>query len=435
METIIKITQFLLSLSLIIIIHEFGHFIFAKLFKCRVEKFYLFFDWKFSLFKKKIGDTTYGIGWIPLGGYVKISGMVDESMDREQLAQEPKPWEYRSKPAWQRLIIIVAGVTMNFLSAAIIYIALAMAYGESYVATKDVHSGYAFSQSAQDIGFQNGDKIVSIGGETIENSNILAQEILLNSGGTVIIERGGEVMEISITDAQIGKLLKEGGFITPRFPFIIASIATLDNSEIFETGDSIVSLGGINMAFADEVTDALNASKGDSVTVGLYRGGELLERRAIVNADGKLGVGLAMFNIYPVTERQFTIGEAIPFGINRGVEQVSSYFDQLGLIFNSETEAYKGVGGFITMGSIFPDTWNWFFFWNITALLSIMIGVLNIMPIPALDGGHLVFIIYEMIARRPPSQKFMEAAQMVGFVLIIGLVLLANGNDIVKLFQ
>ncbi len=432
---IIKIVQFLLSLSLIVIIHEFGHFMFAKLFKCRVEKFYLFFDWKFSLFKKKIGETTYGIGWIPLGGYVKISGMVDESMDKEQLAQEPKPWEYRSKPAWQRLFIIVGGVMMNMISAAIIYICVAFAYGESYVATKDVHTGYAFSQAAQNIGFRNGDKIISVGGRTIENSGMLAQEIILSSGGVVKIERDGQQLDITITDSQIGELLKDNGFINRRYPFVIAQIATMDNSSLFEVGDSVVSVNGVETYYYDQVKEALAQNANDSVDIGFYRKGQYNVGRAFVNNDGAMGVGISILNIYPITSRDFTFVEAIPYGINRGIEQISSYFDQLGLIFNSETEAYKGVGGFITMGKIFPDTWDWFYFWNITALLSIMIGVLNIMPIPALDGGHLIFILYEMIARRPPSQKFMEAAQVVGFVLIIGLVLLANGNDIIKLFQ
>ncbi len=424
-----------MSISLIILIHEFGHYIFAKIFKCRVEKFYLFFDWKFSLLKKKYGETTYGIGWIPLGGYVKIAGMVDESMDKEQLRQEPKPWEYRSKPAWQRLFIIVGGVLMNFILAISIYIGLSWVYGHSYVHNKDVAYGYEFSQTATSIGFENGDKIISIDGIAVENSGALASEILLSDERNVLVERNGEEILVQIDDAAVGKLLNEGSFVRTRMPFVVAAITTAQNSEALAVGDSMVSVNGASMRFSDEFQSALLANAGDSITLGLVREGELINSRVLVNAEGTLGIALKNINIYPVTERQFTFLEAVPQGISMGVEQLSSYFDQLSLIFSPATEAYKGVGGFITMGSIFPDVWDWQYFWSITALLSIMIGVLNIMPIPALDGGHLVFIIYEMITRRPPSQKFMEAAQTVGFILIIGVVLLANGNDIIKLFN
>ncbi|MFI3298570.1 MAG: RIP metalloprotease RseP [Rikenellaceae bacterium] len=433
---LIKIIQFLMSLSLIVIIHEFGHFFFAKLFKCKVEKFYLFFDWKFSLFKRKLGDTTYGIGWIPLGGYVKISGMVDESMDKEQLAQEPKPWEYRSKPAWQRLLIITGGVMMNFILAIMIYIGISWVYGESYISNKDVSNGYEFTQTAQEVGFRHGDKIISIDGKVIENSGSLATAILLGDKREVMVERNGTEMLVTIDDAAVGKLLKEGtSFMIPRHPFIIGGIATAQNSESLAVGDSLVSFNGLNMRYADEFKTAFAANSGDSVLLGLVRNTELLEERVLLDSDGKLGVTTIFVNTYPVTERHYSFFEAIPQGISMGIDQLAGYFDQLALIFSPSTEAYKGVGGFITMGKIFPDTWDWRYFWSITALLSIMIGALNIMPIPALDGGHLLFIIYEMITGREPSQKFMEAAQTVGFVLIIGLVLLANGNDIIKLFN
>ncbi|MFI3287618.1 MAG: RIP metalloprotease RseP [Rikenellaceae bacterium] len=432
---IIQILQFFMSLSLIVIIHECGHFLFAKLFKCRVEKFYLFFDWKFSLLKKKYGETTYGIGWIPLGGYVKIAGMVDESMDKEQMKQEPQPWEFRSKKAWQRLLIIVGGVVMNFILAAVIYIGVSWVYGESYISTKDIHSGYEFSQTAQEIGFANGDKIISIDGVEVENSALLAQEILLSSKRNVLVDRGGKEVTVSITGEQVGALLKEGGFVTPRVPFVIAEVATAANSEVLAAGDSLVAVNGRKMFFADEFRTAFKRSASDSIIVELVREGEAMTVTLALDNNGGIGVQLLPLNIYPVTEKHYSFFEAIPHGINRGIEQLAGYFDQLGLIFSPETEAYKGVGGFITMGKIFSNEWNWYKFWNITALLSIMIGALNIMPIPALDGGHLIFIIYEMIVGRAPSQKFMETAQLVGFVLIIGLVLLANGNDIIKLFS
>ncbi len=430
-----QIIQFLFSLSLIVIIHEFGHFIFAKIFKCRVEKFYLFFDWKFSLLKYKYGETIYGIGWIPLGGYVKIAGMVDESMDKEQLKQPAQPWEFRSKPAWQRLLIIVGGVVMNFVLAAAIYIGVAWAYGDSYISNNDIKNGYEFTETAQGIGFENGDKIISIDGKVVENSALMAQEILLGSERKVLVERDGKEIVVTVNDAQVGELLKEGSFVRPRMPFVVGEIATAANSEALLPGDSLVSVNGVSKYYADEFTEEFNRHKGDSVHVEFIRGGkDFLRAKLYVDADGKIGVLKSPVNTYPVTEISYSFFEAVPHGIGRGVDQLAGYFDQLGLIFSPETEAYKGVGGFITMGKIFPDEWNWFVFWNITALLSIMIGALNIMPIPALDGGHLIFILYEMITGRAPSEKFMEGAQLVGFILIIGLVVVANGNDIIKLF-
>lgn len=430
---LIKIVLFLLSLSLIVIIHELGHFIFAKIFKCRVEKFYLFFDWKFSLLKRKIGQTEYGIGWIPLGGYVKISGMVDESMDKDQLAEPAKAWEYRSKPAWQRLLIIVGGVLMNLVLSITIYSGLAYAYGESYIRTADVKSGFEFSQSAHGIGFRNGDKIISVDGKPVENSAMLSQAILLADQRRVTIERQGVTQHIVVDDAAVKSLLKERSFLNPRIPFVVGQYT--DVAGVFTSGDSLISVNGVPMRFADEFRSAFAVCAGDSVTVEFVRAGAVVNRRVVVDPNGKLGVDLTPINIYPVTERTYSFFEAVPAGVQRGVDQIASYFDQLGLIFSPETEAYKGVGGFITMGKIFPDTFDWYYFWNITALLSIMIAVLNIMPIPALDGGHLVFIIYEMITGRAPSQKFMEIAQYVGFVLILSLVVLANGNDIIRLFQ
>ena len=427
----IKIVQLLMSLSLLVIVHELGHFLFAKIFKCRVEKFYLFFDWKFSLFKKKIGDTVYGIGWIPLGGYVKIAGMVDESMDKDQLAEAPKPWEYRSKPAWQRLLIIVGGVLMNLVLAFAIYVGMAFAWGDQYIKTKDVHTGFEFSEVGQSIGFRNGDKILTVDGKEIDNARAVAQAILLGSERRVVLERGGERVEFTVSDAEVGRILKDAGvpFMQLRSPFVVA-----DSAKGFLPGDSLVAADSVPMRFADEFRAAFAMHKGDSISVTYVRGGEELTHRVAVDTAGLLGVHLQPINLYPVTTREYTFFEAIPRGAEMAVDQVSGYFDQLGLIFSPETEAYKGVGGFIAMGKLFPDAWSWSAFWGLTALISIMLAVLNIMPVPGLDGGHLVFILYEMVTGRAPSQKFMEGAQYVGFVLIIGLVLVVNGSDIVKLF-
>lgn len=431
---LIKILQLLCSLSLLVIIHEFGHYIFARIFKCRVEKFYLFFDWKFSLFKKKIGQTEYGIGWIPLGGYVKISGMVDESMDKDQLAQPMQPWEYRAKPAYQRLLIIVGGVLMNIVLAFAIYIGMTFAWGEQYIKTDDVKHGFEFSQTAETIGFRTGDKVISVGGKSVDNSGAVAREILLSSDRRVLVEREGEQVIVEVSEPQVAKILAlSTPFLTLRIPFVVG-----DNSPCgLIRGDSLTAVNGENFYFADEFRAAFARHKGDSVDVSYVRANEEFTRRMAVDTAGRLGVSLSgsFANLYPVTTNQYSFFEAIARGSQKTVEQVSGYFDQLGLIFSPETEAYKGVGGFIAMGKIFPDTWNWYSFWSLTAMISIMLAVLNIMPIPGLDGGHLLFIIYEMITRRAPSQKFMEAAQYVGFVLIIGLVLVVNASDVVKLFR
>ncbi|MEG2728382.1 MAG: RIP metalloprotease RseP [Mucinivorans sp.] len=430
---LIKVLQLLASLSLLVIIHEFGHYIFARIFKCRVEKFYLFFDWKFSLLKKKIGDTEYGVGWIPLGGYVKISGMVDESLDKEQLAQPIQPWEFRAKPAWQRLLIIVAGVVMNLVLAFAIYVGVAFAWGEQYIKTQDVKQGFEFSTTAQSIGFQTGDKVIEVGGRAVENSSEVAREILLSDQRDVLIERGSERLMIHVTESDVAKLLSNASspFMNLRYPFIVADSA----ANGMMAGDSLTAVGDEQLLFADEFRARFALHKGDSIDVSLVRQGQTIQQRVAVDTAGRIGVHIAAHNIYPVTVNQYSIFEAIPRGAQKAIEQVSSYFDQLNLIFSPKTEAYKGVGGFIAMGKIFPDQWNWYAFWNITALLSIMLAVLNIMPIPGLDGGHLLFIVYEMIAGRAPSQKFMEAAQYVGFILILGLVLVVNASDVVKLFS
>lgn len=438
MEIVIKIVQLLASLSLLVVVHEFGHFMFAKIFKCRVEKFYLFFDWKFSLFKKKIGDTEWGIGWIPFGGYVKIAGMIDESMDKEQMAQEPKPWEYRSKPAWQRLLIIIGGVTMNIVLAMVIYIGIAMAWGETYIKTSDVKDGFVYSQVAQDMGFRNGDKVISVDGEAVENFALIPQALLLAKQRDVVLERDGQQMTLNITDAQIKPMLKDRGFVALRFPFVIGAVVdTMQAAQAgLQAGDSVVMADSVQMGYFDMYTDYFAAHQGDTVMLSFVRGGEMMSLPVAVSEQGKIGVYLGgSGSIYPISRKEYNVIEAVPAGIERGADEVGKYLQQLRVIASPETQAYKEVGGFIAIGKIFPAQWSWFSFWQITALLSIMLAVINILPIPALDGGHLVFILYEMIARKAPSEKFMEAAQYVGFILVLALVVLANGNDLLKLFN
>lgn len=440
MDIVIKILQLLASLSLLVIIHEFGHFLFAKIFKCRVEKFYLFFDAWFSLLKFRKGDTEYGIGWIPLGGYVKISGMVDESMDTEQLKEAPKPWEYRSKPAWQRLLIIIGGVTMNIILAMLIYIGLTFAYGDKYVQTDAANrDGFAFSTLAQEIGFRNGDKIISVDGEKIDNYMQIVPAILFSDNRDVEIERDGQRQVISVSSTNIEAILKDPTFLMLRMPFVVSQLAPGMGAETAGVlaGDSLIALNGVPVIYYDQVQETLPQHASDTINASFIRAGEAITLPVVISQEGKMGANIAIDieKYYPVSTRQYGFFEAIPAGISRGASSIDNYLKQLKTIFSPETGAYKEVGGFITMGRIFPSEWNWYSFWSITALLSIMLAVLNILPIPALDGGHLVFILYEMITRRTPSQKVMEYAQMVGFVMVMALVLFANGNDILKLFR
>lgn len=440
MDIVIKILQLLASLSLLVIIHEFGHFLFAKIFKCRVEKFYLFFDAWFSLLKFRKGDTEYGIGWIPLGGYVKISGMVDESMDTEQLKEAPKPWEYRSKPAWQRLLIIIGGVTMNIILAMLIYIGLTFAYGDKYVQTDAANrDGFAFSTLAQEIGFRNGDKIISVDGEKIDNYMQIVPAILFSDNRDVEIERDGQRQVISVSSTNIEAILKDPTFLMLRMPFVVSQLAPGMGAETAGVlaGDSLIALNGVPVSYYDQVQETLPQHASDTINASFIRAGEAITLPVVISQEGKMGANIAIDieKYYPVSTRQYGFFEAIPAGISRGASSIDNYLKQLKTIFSPETGAYKEVGGFITMGRIFPSEWNWYSFWSITALLSIMLAVLNILPIPALDGGHLVFILYEMITRRTPSQKVMEYAQMVGFVMVMALVLFANGNDILKLFR
>lgn len=445
MEIAIKILQVILSLSLLVVVHELGHFMFAKIFKCRVEKFYLFFNPWFSLFKFKYKDTEYGMGWLPVGGFVKIAGMVDESMDKDQMAQPPQPWEYRSKPAWQRFFIIIGGVTMNILLAFVIYVGISMTWGESYIKNSDVTNGYAFSELGHAAGFQNGDKIISVGSEDIEKYSQIPMAMLLSPEREVVVSRvdstgsAGQVT-IALSDAMINQMLKSRDFIQLRMPFVVAAVVAGAPADAagFVKGDRLVGVDGVPMAYFDEFKQVFaSRNAGDTLALAVLRGTDTLVMPTVLRDGNTIGVQLDMnlADNYTISTVDYNFTQAIGAGYSRAIAEVGNYFKQLKLIFSPDTQAYKEVGGVITIGKIFPGEWNWFSFWNITALLSIMLAVLNILPIPALDGGHLVFIIYEMITRRAPSQRFMEYAQYVGFVLLITLIVFANGNDILKLFR
>ena len=448
MEILIKASQFILSLSLLIVLHELGHFIPAKLFKTRVEKFYLFFDYKFSIFKKKIGETVYGIGWIPLGGYVKISGMIDESMDTEQLKEEPKPWEFRSKPAWQRLIIMLGGVFVNFILGIFIYIMLMYSYGEKYLPNENVNDGVWVQDSlAVRLGLQNGDKILSVDGEEIKKFSDITIEFI--NGNNYTIERNGlsikKELPVDFIDKLITRGKNAGMIVRPRSPFMFAKFQenSLNSNSEFKDKDIVTAINGQSLKYQDEVEVLLNENRGKEILLTVKRGEENKTFNVVVNDNGKLGVVIYGMNFsdleklgyYDLANINYSLAAAIPAGVNKSYETLSNYIKQLKKIFNPNTGAFKGLGGFISIGSIFPSTWSAESFWNITAFLSIMLCFMNLLPIPALDGGHVVFTLWEMITGKKPSDKFLEYAQVTGFILLITLLLFANGNDIFRLFQ
>jgi len=443
---LIQIIQFFLSLSILIVLHEFGHFIPAKIFGVRVEKFYLFFDVKYSLFKKKIGETVYGIGWLPLGGYVKLSGMIDESMDTEQMKEEPKPHEFRSKPAWQRLIIMLGGVTVNFVLAVIIYIGMAFAYGDQYIPMDSLKDGVWVTEKeiGDKLGIQTGDKILAVDGDKIEKFDMVFMELI--NGNHMTLERNGQIIEKEIPIDFIATLLEDEEkmrFMTIRAPFMVNQVPdTSHNRDVpFRKGDEFLTINGSPAKYRDQVFTLLEQNKGKPIDILVQHGdGSRENLRAQVDGEGKLGVELGALSLEKLEEKgafrmetqKYSFLEAIPAGINKGVTTLGSYVKQLKKIFNPETGAYKGVGGFGAIGSLFPDTWNWPAFWSTTAFISIILAFMNILPIPALDGGHVMFLLYEMVSGRKPSDKFLEYAQMVGFFLLIALLLFANGNDVYK---
>ena len=439
---LIKTLQFLLSLSLLIVLHELGHFIPAKLFKTRVEKFYLFFDVKFSLFKKKIGETVYGIGWLPLGGYVKISGMIDESMDTDQMAQEPKPWEFRTKPAWQRLIIMLGGVTVNFLVAFLIYIGTSFFYGDTDISTKSIKDGYWIDNPVlTELGIQTGDDIVSINGETYENYSDLRKNLI--TADRITLERDGQQRVVELPEDFLGKLSTGTNltFFELRVPFVIGAVAdsSININAGLKKGDVFTAINGTALPYYDQYADFLEELKGQEVTAQVSREGRLQEFNLKVGENGKLGLfaggtilQFAEMGYFDIVEKRYGFFESFSVGTRKLFGQIASYWQQLEKIFTPSTGAYKGVGGFKAIFDIFPSTWSWQAFWGITAFLSIMLAILNLLPIPALDGGHVMFLIYEMVTGRKPTDRFLEYAQMVGFFLLLALILFANGNDIYK---
>jgi regulator of sigma E protease len=442
METIlIKTAQLLLSLSILVVLHEFGHFMFARLFKTRVEKFYLFFDPWFSLFKVKKGETEYGIGWLPLGGYVKISGMIDESMDKEAMKLPPQPHEFRSKPAWQRLLIMLGGVTMNFLFAILIYIGIMYAWGEVFLPTENAKFGITVNEVGKEIGFQNGDKILTLDNKYVESFTAIVPTIVLDHVKTVQVERNGQKTDVEISDADLALMLKSKSVMIPRTPFDIkvekvekglpAEQAGLQKEDIFASVD------GLKFEFYDEFTDYLATKKSESIQIEIIREGQRITKDVEVSDEGKIGFYVAYNNpdIFEFKTVKYGFFESIPAGIKRGFQTTGDYLKQFRLFFKKETKAYESLGGFATIGNIFPGTWDWHSFWNMTAFISIILAIMNLLPIPALDGGHVMFLMGEMITGRKPGEKFLEYAQIGGMILLLALVLYANANDIIKMIN
>ena len=438
MDIIIKASQFVISLSLLIIAHEMGHFLFAKLFRTRVEKFYLFFDPWFSLFKIKKGETEYGIGWVPLGGYVKISGMIDESMDKEQLKQPPQPWEFRSKNVWQRLLIMVGGVVVNFIMALFIYAMILFTWGQEYVPVKNAVYGFEFCETALKNGFQHGDRIIAVDGVEYEMMADVTSQIVFNHAHRVTIERDGQRMDVVMPADFTAQFLaaNEKSFFVLRCPWVVDR--TLSGSPAEKAGlingDIMAAVNGMSTPTADLFVNEIKSNTGKEISLTINRNGVEQVKNMQVTEEGTIGVQIQNIGTILNAKRiEYGFWASFPAGVQFGVNTLANYVKSMKLVFSKE--GAKQLGGFIAIGSIFPETWDWLTFWTMTAFLSIILAFMNILPIPALDGGHVLFVLYEIITGRKPSDKFLEHAQVVGMVLLLGLLIFANGNDILRLFS
>lgn len=440
MGLFIQITSFVLIISILVILHELGHFIPAKLFKTKVEKFYLFFDPWFSIVKKKIGDTVYGIGWLPLGGYVKIAGMIDESMDKEQMEQPAQPWEFRSKPAWQRLIIMLGGVIVNFLLAWVIYTSLFVSYGESYIPVDQIKDGLYVDKISEQIGLRTGDKILKIDGNKVEKlDKYLSIDILL--GDEVTVLRNGSEQTIALSDEGKKAALDSQGrnFVNPRVAAIIGAVS--DSTSAKKAGilknDEIVAVNGTRIQFWDEFRTKVNASKNQNIEVTVKRDGREVTLPVAVPSDKGIGVVLdsraAQERLF--ITKEYGVFSAIPRGFQETINVLVRQVKQFKLIFNPVIQGYKKVKGPIGIVDMMSPVWDWYFFWSFMAMFSVWLAFLNILPIPALDGGHVMFLLYEMIVGKAPSQKVMERGQIIGFVILMSLMVVIFGNDIWNLIK
>ncbi len=462
MEVLIKAGQFLLSLSFLIVLHELGHFIPARLFKTRVEKFFLFFDIKGALFQKKIGETVYGIGWLPLGGYVKIAGMVDESMDKEQMAKPPQPWEFRSKPAWQRLIIMLGGVTVNLILGVLIYGMVFFVWGERDLKMNSLPYGLSFAQPLEEVGLQDGDVVLTLGGEPVSQSQDFQRLVFGGEVTSAEVRRNG-VTETLNFPVELGQVLVDAKDNLPKgtapfsvnYPSVVDRVIPGSGAEEagLQNGDRIVSVQGESTPYFPDLVAALSQYAGQSVSLGIVRGAQTesgepaefsrprpvnengIALTAKVDDTGKIGFypkTFAALDGFEFVEQEFGPVAALSAGASKTATTLNNYVSSLRFLFRPG--GTKQLGGFLTLGSIFSPEWNWQSFWNITALLSIILAFMNLLPIPALDGGHVVFLLYEMVSGRKPSEKVLEYGQLIGLILVGGLMLVANGNDLVKWF-
>ncbi len=439
MDVILKIVQVILSLSLLVLVHEFGHYIFARIFKIKVEKFYLFFPPAVFKFKPKNSDTEFGIGCIPLGGFCKISGMVDESMDTEALSKEPQPWEFRSRPAWQRFFVMFGGVLMNFILAIILYICILWSWGEQYIRTDDAVYGIQTNALSHEIGFNDGDRLLLFDGDSVpENFYELQVDLVREQVRDVKVLRGGDTTLVYVDPEYMPAILNTPGMFGLRVPIAVGSFpdSSINKASGLQSGDRFLYVNGREVSFYNDLQSALALYADTTVTLTMLRGSDTIVLPAKVSPAGKLEVLLqADASQIRITQKEYSLAQAIPAGAKMTFTNISNYIKELGLMFTPKTEAYKSVGSFITIGSIFPSSWNWQIFWNITALLSVMLAVINLLPIPALDGGHILFLFFEMITGRKPSQRFLEVTQMIGMVLLMMLMVMAFGNDIMRLFN
>ena len=445
MVVIIKALQVILALSTLILIHEFGHFFFAKIFGIRVDKFYLFFDaggvklfstkskWFIKLCPKaEEWETEYGIGWLPLGGYCKICGMIDESMDTDQLKSEPQPWEFRTKPAWQRLFVMAGGVLFNFILAIIIYTSILAGWGEKYIGNEG--NAVYVNELAYEMGFRNGDMILAFDDYVPENFSMLQADLVRHTTHKATVLRDNDTVNLYIDQNMIGRVLQSPGMFDLALPFEIKEVpeTSLNYGQDIISGDKVIGINGEPVRFFQDARPILLSNAGDSISLALFRGADTLERRVQVDTAGLIGVLLKQPE---VKSKEYTFLSAIPAGFRKTFSTIGGYLKDLKLVATPSTEAYKSVGSFISIGKIFPSIWDWYTFLNLVAMLSVMLGVMNLIPIPALDGGHILFTLYEIITRRKPSDKFLMVTQIIGMIFILGLMILAFGNDIAGLFR
>lgn len=441
MEVVVAIGQLILSLSILVVLHEFGHFLPARLFNTKVEKFYLFFDPWFSLFKFKKGDTEYGIGWLPLGGYVKIAGMVDESFDKEQMKQEPQEWEFRSKPAWQRLIIMLGGITVNVILGFILFGMVKFVWGDNYLASKDAVYGIAVDSMGIELGLQNGDKILMVGDQEFDNFNdaFITQGIVIDGAKEILVERQGTEVSIPVAP-EFSQILsayenKDKALFAPRIPFIIGKVAEDTPAERagLMANDSIIGLNGQALNYHDEFKAMIEGLDSTEVSITYVREGVTDTTMLTTSSTGTIGVLTYSYDyFFPLSTKKYSLGEAIPAGVTTGINFLGSQVKAYKRIANNDIKLKDSVGGFYSITKMFGSNWIWVKFWTLTASLSLILAIMNLLPIPALDGGHVMFLIFEIITGRPPSDKFMEIANVFGLIVVLGLMILVNGLDFMR---